>query len=812
MENINNSSNQPAEREFDYFVIVLLLRKYWYIFISSFLLGILGVFLYLRNEVPVYSVSSKVFIKDNTNGPMGMGKFLDGMELVEPYSNLENEMIIIKSAKIIQKTLNKLNFNYSYFIKGNVKDYEYYPSAPIRIIPEITSPQLVNSKIFIMPIDEESYRLTLEKSNPYWYEMVSDTMYSTSQPIEIQRQYKYGETVEIQKARFQIVKDSVNKPQIDQEYYVVLKDRYSLMQKWRNSISIQPVNKESSIVEIYVTGVNYEQNVTFLNTLCQVYIQDGLDKKNQIALNTINFIDIQLGIVKDSLNTVENDLLKFRNKNKVMNITFEAEIDYEKLKMLESEKASLEIKQKYYEYLMKYVSSSTDLDGIVVPSILDINDVTLNKLITELVELVNDRETLMKNNPSKSNPFVQNLDSKIAVTKAGLIENLRNLNKSSEITMKELNKNIDKFQKNLNKLPSTEREFLTIERKFNVNDEIYNYLLEKREEASIAKATNTSDNYVVDLASIYDAAIISPKPKILYAISIVASFFIPMTLLLIMYFIDDKIYSKEDIAERTNIPNIGNVVHNLHATDKTVLLKPKSGIAESFRSIKINLSFINNPVSSYVIGVTSSLSGEGKTFVSFNLASIYALSGKKVVLVSMDLRKPGIDKLLFKSQDKGLSNYLAGMVDSDSIIHKTEQHENLYFIPSGAVPPNPAELLNGNKIKELIKELRTKFDIIILDNSPVGLVADYLNIIDQVDSTLYIVRQGVTPKRALDGINDMYVKGNIKNVCLVLNDSITAYEKYSNYGTGYYYSESHSGYFENELDKKWYKPKTWFKG
>lgn len=809
MENISQNHQVPKEKELDYFIIVQLLRMRWYIFALAIFASMAVAYMYLRYSTPVYSVSARVFIKDESNGALGGKKFLEGMELTDSYSNLQNEMIFLTSGTVVQKTLDNLNFDYSYFSVGSIKDAEMYKSSFFKIQPDSLTPQLVNAFIYIIPQTDSTFRLKVKLENTLWYDLTNDSLYQNSKPIYVDTIYTYNKTIHIEDSKF-VVKSTYNKPQFGKEYYFFLSDKYSLLRQWKNAAIVSLINKDASIVQIESQGTNPQKSVDFINMLSRVYVQKGLDEKNQIALNTINFIDLQLGIIKDSLNVVENDLLSFRKKNKVMNISYEAELDYTKLKDLETERATLQIRQKYFEYLMDYVFSVKDYSALVVPSILDIDDQTLNKLIGELVSLVNEREALMKNNPSTKNPFLQNIDSKIKITKDALYENLVSLNKTSNITLRELTKNIDRLQAGLNKLPATERDFLNIERKFNVNDGIYNYLLEKREEASIAHATNKPDNSIIDSATIYDAMQIAPKGRMVYALAMVIGFFIPMIILLILHFFDNKIYTKEDIVIQTEVPFLGSIVHNNTGTEKMVFEKAKSSVAESFRSIKINLEFLNNkPSASYVIGVTSSFSGEGKTFVALNLAAIYAIGGKKVVLVSMDLRKPGIDKQLFKDKEAGLSNYLAGKVTLDKIIHKTDQHENLSFIPAGIIPPNPAELLSGNKMKELVAVLRTQFDIIILDNSPVGLVVDYMNIIKEVDTTVFIVRQGLTPKMSLDIINDIYYRENIKNVGVVLNDSKAVFQKYSYYGAYYYYG-SNANYFEEEKPSfmKWIKSKV----
>lgn len=801
MEQLQNSLIKfESDKEFSFKTLSAIIKKRWYFFFISLLIAFFSVFIYLRYSVPIYSVSARVFIKDKKSTPIA-GQFLDDIDMFQPYSNIENEMILLKSSSIIKKTLQELNFSYSVFYHGRVKDDEVYEEHFFNIVPDTLTPQLINSKVIIIPKDENSFQLTIINPNPKWYNKTTREISTSNKSLDISKLFRYGETIKIDSSKFIILKDSLQPVVIGGEYSFIYYDEYTLLRIWTDAISVKPVNKDASIIELTCSGTNREKNVDFINMLCRVYIQDGLNEKNQIADNTLNFIDLQLNVIKDSLNLVEGELVAFRTKNKVMNIAYESEIDYSKLKELETNRSRLQINQKYYQYIKEYVSSAgKDYSALVVPSTMDINDPTLNKLIIDLITLVNEKQAMMKNNPSDKNPFVQNINSKIKITRDALIENLNNLNKASEITLNELNKNIASIQLGLSKLPVTEREFLNISRKFNVNDGIYNYLLQKRAEAAIAKATSTPDNKIVDFANIYNSSKIFPKNKAYYIFAGILGFLFPLSILLIIYFMDDKLYSKEDIQKRTTVPFIGSIVHSNISNNKIVLDKPKSGITESFRSIKANLDFfINENNKGVVLGITSSISGEGKTYVSLNLASVYAIAGKKVVLVSMDLRKPRIDKELFEQTNSGLSNYLAGMVEMDKIIYPSGYHDNLSFIPSGAIPPNPSELLNGEKIKKLLVKLKNEFDIVILDNSPVGLVVDYLNVIKEVDITLFIVRQGKTTSYALNIFNEISDKENLPKTGIILNDVKLEHNGYGQYGMGYYYGNYGHGYYEEDV-------------
>ena len=815
MENApNNFAENHQEKIIDFYKIYKIGQRRWYIFILSLMISLATVYVYLKYAVPVFSVSTKIFIKDKSSESLGSsGDIITGMNMFQPFRNLENEIFVMKSTGLVYKTIEQLPFDYSYFHIGSIKDVEAYPGNFFYVIPDSITPQFTNTKIYLKPLSQSTFEIRIEAKNAQLYNILTGVVAEGVSVTPESKTGKFGVPIVLGPSRFTVYRDtSLAIPGITEKgYYFIYKDKASLAREWRN-IDISQINKKASILQVSVKGANVDKIVDFVNMLSRVYIQNGLDEKNQIASNTISFIDFQLRIIKDSLNVIENDLESFRTKNKVMNISSESAVDYETLKELESERAHLNIKQKYYQYLRDYTTSEKDYSALVVPSTLDINDPTLNRLIAELLTLVNEKQALMKNNPSSNNPFVTNLDSKIKYTKDALIENLNNLNRVSEITMRELNKDIAAIQASLGKLPVVEREFINIERKFNVNDDIYSYLLQKRAEASIAKASSTADNKVIDMATKYESQKISPNVKSLYIAAIFLGLIVPIIITLVLYYLDNKIYTKEEVEEYTKVPFLGSVVHNEENDGKNVLDSPKSGLSESFRSIKVNIEFLNKHTTGLIIGVTSFVSGEGKTFVALNLASIYAIGGKKVVLVGMDLRKPRIDKEIFENKEAGLSNYLAGMKSMQEIIYPTTLNENLFFIPSGIIPPNPSELLSSKRMDGLLEYLKKNYDIIILDSPPVGLVVDYLNVVRNIDISLYIVRQGITVKQSLYIIDDFYRAGNMKNLGIVLNDAKRDYKNYYSYGMGYYYGQDNGyyGYAESSKNSIWKKIKNTF--
>ncbi len=780
------------KREDETIDIKALLRKvfeYWPIFVLSLFLSLGYAYLYIRYYTePQYNVFSTILIKPNEK----MSGFQE-IDLFRQDKKKANEMAILKSYEMAYKTLQQLEFNVSYFHKGQVRDVELYQSTPFKVIIDTSfKKQAFNVPIYINIISSNDYKLTIGKTT------------------ELKQVFTFGEPVKLDNLSFTIVKTE-EKLQAADYYYFKLHDPAHLAIYYRNKLQItNSGGKESSILELSTVGNNIQRECDYLNKLTEVYIQNGLDEKNKIASNTINFIDNQLASIASSLNSAETELESFRRNNKVMDISSAATSVFLKLDELEAEKAVLLLKDKYYHYILEYVSSNKDLGGVVAPSTMGIEDPLLNNLTLNLVELNREKSSLGRNTTG-NNPFLNSLEIKIKNSKDALLENVKNIINGSRIALNDIEKRIVKLEKEVRNLPRNERELVDIQRRFNLNDHLYNYLLEKKAESGIAKASNIPDNKVVEQARSFNAFQVGPKTRMIYSNALLIGLSIPLAFLFLRNYFNNKIQSKKSIEDRTDIPVIGVVGHNDNLTNLAVLKNPKSGIAESFRSIRINLQYLAPDKEKKVICITSSISGEGKTFTSINLASIIALSGKKTILIGADLRKPKIFEDFGFDNTKGLSTYLAGKTTMEEIINKS-QVDCLDIISAGPVPPNPGELILSNRLDLLMKELNQQYDFVIIDTPPIGLVADCFILMKYSDINLYIVRHKYTEIKLLDKINNFVEEGKIKNMNIIINDLYYSDGKYGyDYGYGYGYGYGHYDVEESEnkglkdLTKRFFK-------
>jgi len=767
------------KRDYESIDIKAILSKayqYWPLFALCLFLSLGCAYLYIRYYTePQYNVFTTILIKPNEK----ISGFQE-IDLFRQDKKRANEMAILKSYEMAYKTLQQLEFNVSYFHKGQVRDMELYNSTPFKVIVDTSfKEQPYNVPVSINIISSNDYKLTIGKSK------------------EIQQTFTFGEPVKLPNLSITIVKLEEN-IQVGNNFYFKLHNSASLAILYRNKLQVTSSGgKESSILELSTVGNNIQRECDYLNKLTEVYIQSGLEEKNQIASNTINFIDSQLASIATSLDNAETELESFRRNNKVMDISAAATSVFAKLDELEAQKAVLLLKDKYYHYILDYVSNNRDLSNVVAPSTMGIDDPLLNNLTLDLVELNREKSSLGRNT-SGNNPFLNSLEIKIKNSKEALLENVKNIINGSRISLNDIDKRILKLEKEVSNLPKNERELVDIQRRFKLNDHLYNYLLEKKAEAGIAKASNIPDNRVVEYARNFNAYQVGPKTNLIYSNALLIGLTIPIAFLFIRSFLNNKIESKKSIEEYTDIPVIGIVGHSDNLSNLAVLKNPKSGIAESFRSIRINLQYLAPDKDKKVICITSSISGEGKTFTSINLASIIALSGKKTVLIGADLRKPKIFEDFGLDNSSGLSTFLAGNHNLEQVIYKT-QVECLDIISAGPVPPNPGELILSNRLNVLMEKLREDYDYVIIDTPPLGLVSDCFILMKYSDINLYIVRYSYTEIKLLDKINNFVSEGKITNINIIIND---LYNK-SNYGNDYGYGYGYGyGYYEEDKIKK----------
>ncbi|MDD5571713.1 MAG: polysaccharide biosynthesis tyrosine autokinase [Bacteroidales bacterium] len=791
--------------------------RYWYFFALSVFLAVSTSYVYNKYSKSIYSGSATVLISDDKKSPsINTGSFFEGMNLFSKQKNIENEIGILQSYSLVNSTIKKLDLSVSYYCRKNFNDVELYKNSPFKVIYDTAESQAINAKFYVAFLSNNKFKIEAETDEiTETYNFQNNKAEKFDNKFKLNGIYNCGELIKSKYYNFRIFRtketDNIG---LNEKCFFVFNSISSLTVRFMNDIQIKKINKDASIVNIGLEEYNTTKIMDFLNTLTEVYLAKNLEEKNMMATRTIDFIDNQLSEITDSLSFTEGKLQDFRTANKVMDVSFQAQKVFEKLQTMENERAILIVKSKYYNYLKDYIESNKNIKEIISPSAIGIEDQVLNGLLVELIRLYGEKVSVAYSTKQK-NPISNTINLEIENIKNNIIENIQNSINSTEIAKGSINDRMKLIEAEIEKLPETERRLVSIERKFKLNDAIYTYLLQKRAEAAIAKASNVPDNKIIDEARITGK--VSPKDKFNFIVALFLGLGLPFLIFFFVSYFNVKIIDRKQIENITEKPILGMVIHSNSKSPIVVLDSPKSRISESIRCIRTNLQFITKEKEKQTLLITSSLSGDGKSFCSINLASIFALMEKKTLLMGFDLRKPRLYTELGLSNNVGISNYLINRSELGEIIQKT-QLKFLDVITAGPVPPNPSELIASEKTKQLFEHLKEIYDYIIIDTPPVGLITDAYLLTKYADVNLFIVRHNQTNKNVFESVFREFENTNASNIALVVNDvnvdkRVYGYGYRYAYGYGYGYNFSYNrgyGYYDDLKKKNGEKVKSFF--
>src|SRR5690554_3522831 len=800
MENTSPHPHQGIEQDeeqIDLKELIFKYLKFWpYIAFCAFL-GLFCAFLVNRYATPIYKIDATVVVNDEPAGTLGQDIF-ESAGLGIPKSNVENEIGILKSYTLAFEALSALNFNVFYYKDGFIKKTEIYGNSPFLVEADWKHPQLTGGMFSLVKMNDQSFRLGIVEEAFSVYSPL-DPHYKTgaNQLDNIAGDYNFGEWIQGTHFRFRISDIAADN---GEEIFFHLTDTPSLANHFKNQLQVSPLNKTATILTLSIELNNRRKGEDYLNRLMEVYLDRELVEKNQSAANTVFFIDQQLSGITDSLSFIEDRLENYRSSNNVFNLTEEGSVIFQRVEGLEREKAQINLALRYYKTLIDYLEEE-QLEDLVAPSVIGIQDPLLNALVVSLAELQSERVRLTATFSGET-PAVRDVNTKIQNTKKTLLENLRSAITNSESALVEINGRIRVAETEVNRLPATERNLLGIQRQFSINENIYVYLLEKRAEAEITRASNSPTNMILDEGRSGNIPV-APKRSLNYLIGLILGLAIPIGWITVRDFFNNRIQDPKEVEKALRVPLIGLVGVSKSPTNLAIYSNPKSTITESFRNLRANMGFLSPHQSRLVVAISSSISGEGKTFCSINLASIYAISGKKTLLVGLDLRKPKIAGDFNLVNDVGVSTYLSTDRNWKTMVKKSE-YENLDILLSGPTPPNPAELLLQDNFVTLLEEIKDNYDVIILDCPPIGLVSETLEIFKYSDLNMMIVRQDYSFKQSIDYINNLHTKGSVRKLYTIMNgveanQGYGGYGSYGSYGYGNYGYGSY-GYHEDEKE------------
>ena len=806
MEQIErNEYPLPQEETLDIKKLFFQVLGNWYWFAISIFAGLFISYLVNRYSEQIYSVRSSLIVKDdeNTRGLSGAENLIQGLKLVRNTKSVQNEIGILKSYTVAYQAISELpDFWVSYVAVGRrgIKESKLYTGCPFVVTYDSLTANITNYPAFVTILSPDSYLLEIDDG------------------MNIRKKMKFGERFTNHAFDFAINLRFVVKPDdnlIGKKYYFTFNSLTALAKAYQSKVTVDLNDKKGSILTLTTSGFVAEQEADYLNKVMEVYIHRGLDEKNQIADNTVEFIDIQLREMEDSLRIAEQNLLNFRLQNRVIDISKEGSSIYSKLQRLQDQLLNLELSYRYYTYLEDYLKTKTDLADIVAPTSMGVDDLQLNMLLQQISQTVIEYQTLSYS-AKPGSPIAEELNNRISTLRKTLEEKVSSLQEANGVAKREIRRQVKLIEDELMKLPYQERMLINIEREYNLVDKLYTYLMEKRAEAAIAKASNIPDNKVLDFALPVNATQIKPNRKINYLIGFVLGLGIPFIVILVFNYINTRIVDLKTISQKTSIPLLGTVGHNRFNSDLPTIDKPKSTLAESFRGLRTNLQYLLRDPDKKVIAISSTISGEGKTFVAANLAAIIATTGKRVLIVGMDLRKPKLHRYFGGETHNGLSTYLIGRDSFEGIVHETRV-ANLYIVAAGPIPPNPAELIGSEAMDRFINEAKSVFDFIVIDTPPVAVVTDALLTARFSNILLYVVRFDYSDVEVLKLVEDIRKNGEQQSLAIVVNDlqhkrsygysysyGYTYGYGYS-YGSGYGYSQKEDGgyYSDDEPPLSW---------
>lgn len=806
-----NEGKQLKEEEINSINIMELLYKMlekWHLFAIAIVISVIACIFITKYSTPLYEAKTTLLIKNNNNMMSNLSGGFGLNFYNQDFVNFQNEIGTIQSVSMVKRTIKSLDLYVDYFQKNNFKTEDIYKKAPFEIILDFHNTQPTGVPINIELIDKNKCLVSYdEQKNVPIYDYFQDKILSEYRDVSKSRTIiRYGQWYIKDGMKFKILlkdPDNWEEELSHVKYGFKINDMDALANSF-NTTNIELLNKESSIISIKFKNSNKEKAVDFVNKLCEVYIDMTFEEKNHLNVATINFVNSQIDAISDSLTVAEARKEAFQQSNNTFNLTSDVEYLFEKANEFETKRAEETTKKAYYDYLLNYINQTDLNEGLVAPSTMGVDDPLLSKLVVSLTDLILEKQRLSTTLTPQS-PKMKEVLGQMETIRNQIKENLKNIQEVSQINEKELNRQQDALQMEIDQLPTTHRNMINIERQFKYNDEIYNFLYTKRAEAEIAKNAALPDHKVIDKARF--AVQVYPKTAMNFLIALLIGIAIPTIYILIRYLAKNTIDSKDDLEKESSAPIIGFIPRFPMESNRLVVFdKPRSQISETFRSLRTNIKYIlgKETDEGKVILVTSSLPNDGKSLISVNVASIFAISGKKTLLIGYDLRKPSLHKVFGLNATHGLTSYMVGRYELDDVLQATE-FENFDVLVAGPVPPNPSELIDSDKNRALLKELRKRYDYIILDTPPVSLIADAQCLAKESDINLFIVRSEQTNKAAFKiSIAELTERNDVK-IHFVFNDIKTAAQKYgygARYDKGYYGYGYGYGYFDNEQIEK----------
>ncbi len=762
-------------------------------FVLSVALALFGAYAYLRYATPIYATGGTLVIKTEQQG--GRGDKYDDIFGGGKSQNIQSEIEVLRSRSLMARVVKKINLQFSYYVKGKIKTVNIYRASPfyLEVSALKDTNQAFNLKIKI--VSENTFRIN---SDP--------AVIPFDQPfVNI-----FGSFRLVRNKGMALAKD----------YTISYMPLGAAASVYAGAIQVAPKSVGTGILNIAMQSPNPLLAADIINQLMDEYGGYTRELKKRTQDSSLAFIEDRLATYGRELDSVQDQLLRYSQLNNIIDISKQSAAYFENISQADNAINEQQLQLNTADFIEGYLRDKKNTySPVLVPSSLGLNDATLNGLVNEYNRLQIERQSMLDGNIPQGNPVIVELNQQVEKLRVSLLENLVNIKKSYLKTISSLRENSGESQGQLQSLPFKEKGFMDIKRQVDNKQILYNIMLQKREETALSRASTIENSQIIERA-LPSSVPIKPRKRSIQIMAILIGLAVPALFVFAGEVLNDKVSTRFDVEKITSAPILGEVGHSYSDHTLVVNKTTRSMVAEQFRIIRSNLQYIVGKSDKTAILVTSSFSGEGKSFVSTNVGAVMALAGKKTVILELDIRKPKVLSGLGMPKGPGITNFLIGKGELKDLVRPVPDHENLFVLGCGPVPPNPSELLLSPKVDEMFAWVKENFDVVMVDTAPVGMVSDAQTLSKYVDCTLYLVRQGHTFKKQVTLIDEFYKDNKLPSVSIIINDVKMkpgyGYYGYGRYGYGYgygygsYYEEEHppKNFAEKVIEKA--DPRNWF--
>ncbi len=742
-------------------------------FALSVAVTLFGAYAYLRYATPIYSTSGTLVIKTEQQG--GRGDKYDDIFSGGKSQNIQSEIEVLRSKGLMTRVVQKKNLQFSYFVKGKIKTANIYKSGPFYLDPVKIIDSSIGFTLKIKFQDDRNFRINEE-----------NTLLTFDKPFNIGA------------GTFKLVRHPYGG--MSKDYIITYQPLAAAAASFAGSVQVSPKSAGTGILTISMQSPNPILAADVVNQLMDEYGNYTRELKKRTADSSLAFIEARLTMYGRELDSVQDLLLQYTQQNNLIDISKQSSAYFTNISEADKAINEQQLQMNTADFIEIYLRDKKNIySPVLVPSSLGLSDATLNGLVASYNAMQMERQGLIDGNVPPGNPVIREINERIEKLRVSLLENLANIKRSFLKTIATIRQGSAVSESQLMTLPYKEKGYLDIKRQVDNKQALYNIMLQKREETALSRAATIENSQIVERAYIPGSPI-SPKRRSIQIMAILLGLAIPALFVFGSEILNDKVSTRFDVEKITSAPILGEVGHSFSGKALVVTKTTRSMVAEQFRIIRSNLQYVIGNTDKTTILVTSSYSGEGKSFVSTNVGAVMALAGKKTIILELDIRKPKVLAGLGLSKGPGITNFLIGKAGLPELIKPVPQYDNLYVLGCGPVPPNPSELLLDARVEDMFTQLKKEFDVVIIDTAPIGMVSDAQTLGKFADCTLYLVRQGHTFKKQVVMIDEFYRDKKLPAVSIVINDVKLkpgyGYYGYGRYGYGYGYG--YGSYYEEE--------------